>query len=189
MSDRHAPPGLSGDASLRAALAALPLAAPGSSAWPALEAALRAHIAPRPSRRRLPAALAAGIALALLLPQLIATPPAPVDRVILTTPDAGDEIDTLRAQSQQLETWLQRVADSGAPLGGQDLMAAAEIEDLIGLVDMQLGNAGIRPEAAALWRQRIGLLEDLAAVRANPYNFGDTGIASTGTASPPIWIN
>jgi len=207
MSDRIAPAGLTGTP-LGEALAALPLSSPSASAWPALQAALlAAQIAkpPRPPRWRiaLPIALAAGLALALLLPRVATTPTAPATTTNLPTPntnavaanDSATDIGALRDQSQRLEIWLQRVADGNAPLGGQDLMAAAEVEDLIGLVDVQLASAGAQPQAAALWRQRIALLEDLGSIRTAAYGLSqaglaDTGLPAQGTADTPRnWIN
>jgi len=195
MSYRHTPAGLNGDASLRAALSSLPLAAPARSAWPALETVLRVQAVPR-RPRWLPAALVAGLALAALSPRFISTPSSiEVTTVAGSTSvpttnatNTGDELAALHARSQQLETWLQRLADHGASLTGQDLMAAAEIEDLIGLVDLQLAAADKRPEAAGLWRQRISLLEDLAAIRAQPYAVDATGVAVNAVV-PSTWIN
>lgn len=217
MSLSHTPAGLSSDAPLRDALRALPLAAPSASAWPALEAALRASGAAQEAPRRawrwaVPAALAAGLALALLLPREAVTPttmpatavasstPSPAliartattERTSAPTPKA-DDLDALHARSQRLETWLAHVASGGAPLDGQNLMAAAEVEDLISLVDEQLAGAGDTPEAAALWRQRIALLEDLGAIRTAAYGTSISGLAASTDgaprAVPASWIN
>lgn len=220
MSLSRTPAGLS--STLRDDLRALPLAAPQASAWPALEAALRAQglAAATPAPRRhwgwaVPAALAAGLALALLLPRAAVTPtttPAPDSiTAISSTPapmpgiatqgappsatnnaaNPAADLDALRARSQRLETWLQRVAAGGAPLDGQNLMAAAEVEDLIGLVDVQLSGAGESPEAAALWRQRIALLEDLGAIRTTAWHAGAGELAASdgARAVPASWIN
>ncbi len=48
-------------------------------------------------------------------------------------------------------------------------MAAVEVEDLIGLVDVQLGATRGDADALPLWRQRVALLEDLATIRVNRY--------------------
>lgn len=190
MPARHIPVGLNADASLRAALSALPLAAPDRSAWPAIKAALHAQAAVRPLRHRwLPAALAAGLATAAVLPHFIATSPTSVDLPSMSTmtvvpantiptTTVNDDIVALSRRSQQLESWLQRLADGGAPLTGQDLMAATEVEDLIGLVDVQLTTANAQPEAAALWRQRVALLEDLTAIRVQPYAVTNISVAA-----------
>ena len=47
-------------------------------------------------------------------------------------------------------------------------MAAAEVEDLVSFVDVQLSAARDDPEALPLWRQRVALLEDLAVIRSAP---------------------
>jgi hypothetical protein len=214
MSLSHIPAGLNSESALRENLRALPLAAPSASAWPALEAALRANgIVATPAPRRhwrwaVPAALAAGLALALLLPRMAHTPtssspaaiatstpaqsaPKPTTTNLLAANSAPD-LDALRARSQRLETWLQRVAAGGTTLDGQNLMAAAEVEDLIGLVDVQLSGAGDSPEAAALWRQRIALLEDLGAIRTAAWGASANGLAindGAARAVPANWIN
>ena len=48
-------------------------------------------------------------------------------------------------------------------------MAAVEVEDLIGLVDLQLGGAHAPTDALPLWRQRVALLEDLATIRGSAF--------------------
>ena len=64
-------------------------------------------------------------------------------------------------------------------------MAATEIEDMIGLIDLQLAAGGDSgSEARALWRSRVELLRDLAAVRTT-YSLAGTGIAANGTAAVP----
>jgi len=162
------------DAALAAALRALPDAAPMPDLWPDLSADIARALDAR--RRRtwryaLPIALAAGIALALVLPKLVhrdaapSQPPTPVASVAAPATDT-DELSRLHKRSQSLERWIAAVA-ARAPQDGRDLMAAVEVEDLIGLVDVQLGGAGTDSDALPLWRQRVALLEDLAAIRGN----------------------
>jgi hypothetical protein len=116
-------------------------------------------------------ALAAGIALALVLPKLAhrdATAPQPATPVANVAAPANEpsELSQLHRRSQSLERWIAAVA-ARAPQDGRDLMAAVEVEDLIGLVDVQLGGARTDADALPLWRQRVALLEDLAAIRGN----------------------
>lgn len=189
---------LNGDDALGAALRDLPLAAPSASAWPDLERALRAGgAATRPAVRKryaIPAALAAALALFVVWPNRVQTPgnvePAAAPTTTLAATPAPS-VDRLRDESQRIEGWLRKVAASGAPLNGQDLMAATEVEDLIGLIDVQLGSANdASSDAAALWRQRVDLLRDLAAIRTNAYSLADNGVAANGTAVPhDTWIN
>ena len=116
-------------------------------------------------------ALAAAVAFALVLPRLVnrgATTSQPATPVAHVTAPASpvDELSQLHRRSQSLERWIAAVA-ARAPQDGRDLMAAVEVEDLIGLVDVQLGGAHTRSDALPLWRQRVALLEDLAAIRGN----------------------
>lgn len=187
------------DDTLGAALRDLPLAAPSVSAWPDLERALRASAAARQpvvrKRYAVSAALAAALALFVVWPNRVQTPPgiepdAPTATTTLAATPAAS-VERLRDESQSIETWLRKVSASGTPLGGQDLMAVTEIEDLIGLIDIQLAGANdASADAAALWRQRVELLRDLAAVRTNVYSLAGNGVAANGTASAhDTWIN
>jgi len=189
------------------ALRALPQVAPAQSAWPQLAAQLAAQsgVRDRVSPRRryfIPAAIAAGILLALIASPLLlqlrgpqpsalspqpATIPQPVasthtnaaNTTNATNPqtavDAGAQLAALQQRSQDLEHWLRETTRAAAPLSGQDLAAATEIEDMIGMVDMQLGaqqNNGGLP----LWRHRVALLEDLTVLRYSSYSVAASGI-------------
>jgi hypothetical protein len=199
------------------ALRALPLATPGRDAWPALAAQLTPGRAPaKPARRvwrySVPLALAAGLALALVIPQMLRHPQPPAVTTIATVAPAatsssitnGAANDTVRVdaanmtnatnvqtqegaalqlaaaqtRSQALERWLRDTRYAASPLPNQDLVAASEIENLIGLVDVQLASAPNR--ALPLWQRRVILLEDLTALRYSNYRLAET--AST-TAS------
>ena len=132
---------------------------------------LAARRRPRVWRYVVPAALAAGFALVLLLPKGIGrndTPIAPPTIATTAPAPSVDELDSLRTRSQTLERWITAVA-ARAPQSSRDLMAAVEVEDLIGLVDVQLGAARARSDALPLWRQRVALLEDLATIRGSAY--------------------
>jgi hypothetical protein len=73
--------------------------------------------------------------------------------------------DALIARNQQLEEALRRADARGMPLDGASALASAEIEDLIGMVDLELSYADDRDNARALWRQRLDLMQQLADVR------------------------
>jgi hypothetical protein len=200
------------------ALRALPQVAPAQSAWPQLAAQLAAQGArDRVSPRRryfIPAAIAAGIALAaiatpLLLqlrspqPSALSPDPATVSQLAASsstnaanptnatntqsTADAGAQLAALQQRSQELEHWLHETARAAAPLSGQDLAAATEIEDMIGMVDMQLGaqqsNGGL-----PLWRHRVALLEDLTVLRYSSYSVAASGVDAK-TLIPTNWTN
>lgn len=165
---------------LAAALRALPESAPMSDLWPDLAKSLAARKRPSWRRYAIPFAAAAAIAIALLAPKLATHEPVqtPIAATSPTTspgatPDA-DELVALHERSRTLETWIAAVS-ARAPQDGRDLMAAVEVEDLIGLVDVQLGGANGNVEALPLWRQRVALLEDLAAIRANGAAFAAAG--------------
>jgi len=92
-----------------------------------------------------------------------------------TATDAGAQLAALQQRSQELEHWLRETNRAAAPLSGQDLAAATEIEDMIGMVDMQLGaqqsNGGL-----PLWRHRVALLEDFTVLRYSSYSVAASGI-------------
>ena len=169
MSDRDGTLNSDPDRALASALRALPDAAPQPDLWPDLARALHQRQHPRRARYLIPAALAAGLALALLWPHAAirqTVPDAPPTVVVDTT--ARDEITDLHQRSQALERWIAAVT-ARAPQDSRDLMAAIEVEDLIGLVDLQLGAARDNDDALPLWRQRVALLEDLATIRIGEY--------------------
>lgn len=164
------------DPALAAALRALPDAGPQPDLWPELARALHARKRPYVWRYAVAAALAAGIALAMLLPRsalrevgpqtmpAVATATPPRDATLAST----DELAGLHRRSQSLERWIAAVA-AHAPQDSRDLMAAVEVEDLIGLVDVQLGASRNAGDALPLWRQRVALLEDLATIRGSAF--------------------
>jgi hypothetical protein len=180
------------------ALRALPLAAPPGDEWTLLrERLLREQSHPERPRasawRRyvLPAALAAALAGAfLVLRAPPASAPATVAHVAASSSTNGTQADRihdaqnaanqpdrlaqLQQRSQALERWLRETGRDAAPLQGQDLAAAAEIENLIGLVDVELA-APRQTRASALWQRRVGLLEDLAALRYSNYRLAAGG--------------
>lgn len=156
--------GMNGRDDLGEALRALPLAAPAGDLWPALERSL----APKRPRWRVPAAVAAALMLGfvgarLALHESGVVPAAP--SATADAPAAHGEIERLRTQSRELEEWLA-ARPAQADLGASTLMAAAEVEDLVGFVDVQLSAARNDGEALPLWRQRVALLEDLALIRS-----------------------
>jgi hypothetical protein len=200
---------------LREALRALPALAPERSVWPQLAAQLSREAAtsigqPTAFRRTrrwfVPAALAAALVLAIgagrLLQRTDAGRAAPTATVAPATASyvanatnsekgtnaqsANGRLAALQQRSQALEHWLHETARAATPLPGQDLAAAAEIEDMIGLVDVQL-NAAPRDSELPLWGRRVALLEDLTALRYSSYSLAETGVAARLT--PATWNN
>ncbi|GAA0718632.1 hypothetical protein [Dokdonella soli] len=175
-------PNTNPDRSLAAALRALPDAAPQPDLWPELARVLGERRRPQAWRYAVPVALAAGLALAMLVPRSAIRPTAPetTPAVAITTPPPNtpapasatapgtDELAGLHQRSQSLERWIAAFA-AHAPQDSRDLMAAIEVEDLIGLVDVQLAAARDNNDALPLWRQRVALLEDLATIRSNAF--------------------
>jgi hypothetical protein len=80
----------------------------------------------------------------------------------------------LQQRSQELEGWLRETGGTAAPLQGQDLAAATEIENLIGLVDVELATPR-EAQDATLWHRRVDLLEDLSALRYSNYQLAAGG--------------
>lgn len=196
MSDRDRPNGLN----LADALRALPLETPEDGVWPELAARLQqSQAASRSSDRAerlrrfvVPAALAAGLGLVFFatyqarvtpsLPTTATVAPdtassntnsAKVSNVHNASADAA-QLAVLQQRSQELERWLSETGDVAAPLQGQDLLAATEIENLIGLVDVELA-APREMQDTGLWKRRVDLLEDLSALRYSNYQLAAGG--------------
>jgi len=210
MSDRNPGDRLS----LGEALRALPPLTPPRDGW----SALAAELAPpqrRPARRRfaLAAAFAASVlALAGTLslrapqpvaPQVATVAPSPASKVandanaanvtnatnVQNAPTLEEgQLAALEARSQALERWLHDTRAAASPLPGQDLAAAAEIESLIGLVDVELGGTS-RAKSLALWQRRVNLLEDLTALRYSNYRLAETLLAASAGENAPNRIN
>ena len=92
------------------------------------------------------------------------------------TVDEAVQLASLQQRSQALEHWLRETGRAAVPLPGPDLAAAAELEDMIAVVDGQLGVAAGDNELP-LWQRRVALLEDLAALRYANYRLAENGIA------------
>ncbi len=92
------------------------------------------------------------------------------------------ELADLRRRSQSLERWIAGFAH--APQDSRDLMAAVEVEDLIALVDVQLGATRDRADALPLWRQRVALLEDLATIRVGAATLAANDTGATASVAP-----
>ncbi|WP_440223947.1 hypothetical protein ACQQ2N_01725 [Dokdonella sp. MW10] len=167
------------DDGLGAALRALPSVEPPSDLWPVLAAARAGSMPRRRARPSRVFAIAASLALVALVPLLLPRGDAPED--VPGTPTAAhvpaaSEVGVLRDRSRQLEQWLAVLSEQ-SPHDAHTLMATAELEDLVGLVDMQLSAARDDAEALPLWRQRVALLEDLAVTRSVPATLAADGAA------------
>lgn len=186
------------EASLAAALLALPACEPPHDTWPALAAHLRRR---RTVRKAvwftLPAAFAAGIALAwphlhlrapLPAPVRIAQPAAPgATRPSATKPSAikpVTEVAALQTSSGQWQAWVQKLDRTGAPLDGRALATAVTLQDRIALVDLQLSAARNPATVASLWEQRITLLQQLGLLHLQPYMVAEQAQPARAHAIP-----
>lgn len=159
--------GMNRDPMLGSALRGLPLARPPRDLWPALERSLAGQRKPR--RWFVPAALAASMLLGLVWTRsaLHETPanPAPAETTVAAGSTSAAELERVRARSRELEHWLA-ARPAQTALDAPTLMAAAEVEDLVGFIDVQLSATRDDSESLPLWRQRVALLEDLALIRS-----------------------
>jgi hypothetical protein len=151
------------DTPLRDALRALPLAAPPASALPALQARHARRRRERLLRRWLPLAAAAAVCALALSPLLRQGAPQQPATSAAVDPDLA----ALIAQNQVYESALRSAAFGGGAQSARSALAGAEIEDLIGMLDLELSAAGDADAARDLWRQRLVLMQELAAVRAS----------------------
>jgi hypothetical protein len=191
------------------ALRALPLASPARDAWPALAAQLAPPAARRHRGQRSLLAVAAACLLAIATAFLLHRAPVQTQPVATVAPIAASstangtnaaeaanmtnatntqsrqdegELVAAQARSQSLERWLRDTRKSASPLPGQDLAAATEIENMIGLVDVELAAAAPAGELP-LWHRRVALLEDLTALRYSNYRLAETATAMPATTT------
>lgn len=180
------------DTRLGAALCALPAHTPQPDLWPDLARSLQARRRSRHLRTFVPLAVAASLALVLLWPKNSLHQPASQPLVSVAKPTTSSAVPTelasLKQRSQNLERWIAAVSRN-APQDSRDLMAAVEIEDLIGLVDLQLGASSDASDTQALWQQRVSLLEDLATIRAAAAQIDTSNLALTANDGTTYPIN
>ncbi|MFI4921924.1 MAG: hypothetical protein ACHQAZ_09830 [Gammaproteobacteria bacterium] len=149
---------------------------PPPDAWARITATERKrHL----SRRWLPAAgvgLAASLAGAVVLfnpgLRMFKAAEAPQTTVTGTVGSAAPaDIGVLQAQSQYLERAVMDLTGNteGMPVSADTATTVAALEDRIALVDYVIGSTSARdknsPNLAQLWKQRVDLLQSLAAVR------------------------
>lgn len=182
------------DPRLGAALRELPLAAPAGSAWPEMAAALAAQRKPARARGLLPAlasaavlALAVGLALKSPAPEQPASVAAgseqsPAGRDPTGEPTTGASSDLI-ARNRELEMMLRGI--DRMPLDAESALAGAQLEDLIGMLDLELSATREDARARLLWQQRLVLLQELATVRQTGFAAvaQDAGIASLQPAT------
>ncbi len=174
------------DPMIAAALRGLPLPAPDRSAWPEIAATLAARQRRARWKVALPALAAArvvGVALTLFLRPATETGPALADASPAPQqPDSGVMRDLI-ARNQALEAQLQAprgfVAQDGAAA-----LASVELEDLIAMLDLQLGATTDPTGSAVLWQERLVLMEELAQLRSPSTVLADNG----GALQPAAYL-
>ncbi|MBB6184128.1 hypothetical protein HNQ86_001473 [Oleiagrimonas soli] len=174
---------------LRQALSRLPEHSPQAGTWATIQARAVARRRTRQRlRRMLPLAAAASLLLALGLPTLLdqdATPPGTqtatqpttlhtvqtstpaIRHATSTTQTAPATLAALQSRSMRMEQWLSELRAGGAPLQGPALARAVDLQDRIGLVDLQLSAPSDAAARKTLWQQRVNLLQDLAMLRVS----------------------
>lgn len=143
-----------------AGLKALPALGPARDRWPAVRDVLRADRGRR--RRRWSAA---GLAAAAVVAGLL------VFRPWSPTSGYADDIARMKEQSAAIESELSRFDPEGRVVSGREAALASLLEDRIAVIDGELVSVAL-PEAAVpeslllnLWRERVGLMQQLYTVR------------------------
>jgi len=164
-------------ASFKDTLAALPDALPPADAWARVVAGLEQGGGSARRARWLPSAglgLVASVVAALLLMNARLTAPVVPDSGSAVTPAAAApaaNLPQLMAQSQYLERAVLDLNDSGdrRVVSAGTASAVAELEDRIAFLDYEINQTSTQPHSDSdltrLWRQRVDLLQSLAAVR------------------------
>lgn len=158
-------PGDSGEErALGAALRALPTMLPPVSPLPRLQAEWAKQQKQRAPLRHTPWwALAAGIAvIGLGVFVFRGTAPEIATPTVAANPS---RVEQLMAQSAEWETALRRFEQQSIPMDAGTALASAELEDMIGLTDLQLSAIENEAQAESLWQRRVSLMSRLAEVR------------------------
>lgn len=157
------------DAHLAAALRNLPSHTPPVALLPRLVARVqRRRRNQRLLRYGVPAALAAGIALAVMWPRPVTINDAVPAPVVAEIAPVDAQLLALRQHSQDTQSWVRELGQAGAPPSTAALIEIAELEDRIALIDLQLSARNDANTQASLWRQRIALLQQLGMLHIAP---------------------
>jgi len=142
------------------AFAALPQEDPPRGGWEAVAARLDAR---RGRRWRIPAAIAAALLLAAVLPWRLLVPDAvaPASPPPAASAEGHGALAPLYAESARLEVLLGQLRDERVSTGAA-AMIGGELEAQLATVDMALARPGLDPDRElALWQRRIDLLREL----------------------------
>jgi hypothetical protein len=159
-------------------LRSLPLVSPPSDDWPVIETALRERHRHRRLLKITGGALAAAasvtltVGLILFRPAglpggdagVIQEPIAQADQAAAADAGGRNNVETLIALSQRLETSLRHIRSEVGVMPTSSLIYQVELEDLVAQVDEELS---MNPGSTKLWSQRVNLLLDLSQLYRN----------------------
>lgn len=140
-----------------AGLKALPALRPPRDRWNVVRAAV---VAERAHRRRRWGSL--GLAAAAGLAGILVIRPIVGDKVY------ADELAQAKQQSAQLESTLRAYDNDGRVVSGRSAALCAQLEEQIAALDGQLTQSALDEQDRALldlWRQRVGLMQQLVTVK------------------------
>ena len=147
------------------AFSALPTAEPPDR-WPAIAA----HAVPRRSRAIGGFAIAATLVVALALPWTLqheATTKQPHAAPPSAASASDTELESLYAQSAQLEALLAYVRDDRVATGSAEAVSA-QLDQRLAAIDANLAQPGLSAtQQRELWRQRVVTLRSLASFESN----------------------
>jgi hypothetical protein len=144
-----------------AALRALPLVAPPTSALPGLLAELSARRRRRAAVWLAPLAAAALLVLALRPSNAPVPAPVPVAAAV-----ASPELSRLMQANALLEGRLASARGAHITQDGDAAQASAQMEDMLVLVDAALGSNPEPTQRVRLWERRLELLQALTQVQS-----------------------
>jgi hypothetical protein len=159
----------------------LPLLSPPRSVWPQLQDSL----ASRARRRRWPwLALAAGIVVALFLPQVSRPPSQPTATAVVAPVEAPDDsarLHALMTESAQLEALIAWSREEHVEVMSTASLGAA-LEERIERVDLLLARPDADPGARLpLWQERVLRLRQLAGLQSAEHLLAANGDTEPGT--------
>ena len=155
---------------LQKGLKGLPETPPPRAVWERIREQAEAEgLIRRPLTRRpstwYASGLAAAVALAVIIaPGLMDTP----EPEFSTVPPAASALDSLMAESRQIENNLRALPASPGVMRVSTAATIAELEDRIATIDFQLNDTEIQlsPEDEEIvWRERVRLMKSLLQLR------------------------
>ncbi len=138
-------------------LSELPMMQPPRDGWDVIEASLPE----RRQRLRIRSGLAA--AAALFVVAVSATMFFSMRSDLLPAAPDQTALERLVTISQRMEDQLAKLRQSVSTLPSSQAILVAELEDMVAVLDQQLGQS---PDSEQLWYQRVTLLTDLLGVYA-----------------------